>query len=117
MRAAETTVNELKMELLCNQNHKLELEILDKKLQLQKLGQTSPEVIHPIQSIPLKGGLLDVAGNSQVFPPDFPTLDALQVQQNLTRKHPMLPHHFVMSNKGMLEYQSLSISGFICGGV
>ena len=40
MRAAETTVNELKMKLLHNQSHKLELEILDKKLQLQKLGQT-----------------------------------------------------------------------------
>ena len=24
-------------------------------------------------------------------------------------KNPMLPHHFVMSNKGMLEYQSLEM--------
>ena len=27
----------------------------------------------------------------------------------------MLPHHFVISNKGMLEYQPISISEFVCG--
>ena len=54
MRAAETAKNEMEMELLRNQNHKLELEILDKKLQLQNLMQTRPEVVHPIESTPLK---------------------------------------------------------------
>ena len=105
------------MELLRNQNHKLELEILDKKLQLQNLMQTSPEAVHPVESTPLylKGGLLDLADNNQEFPRDFPTLDALRVRRNPTTKHPMLPHHFVMSNKGMLECQSLSISKFVCG--
>ena len=115
MRAAETAKNEMEMELLRNQNHKLELEILDKKLQFQNLMQTSPEAVHPIESTPLKGGLLDLADNNQEFPRDFPTLDALRVRRNPTTKHPMLRHHFVMSNKGMLEYQSLSISEFVCG--
>ena len=77
--------------------------------------QTSPEVIHPIESTPLKGGLLDFADNNQVFPRDFPTLDALHMRQNQTTEYPMLPHHFIMSNKGMLEYHSLSISEFVCG--
>ena len=94
----------MELELLWNQNHKLELEILDKKLQLQNLMQTSPEVVHPIESTPLKGGLLDLADNNQEFPRDFPTLDALRVRRNPATKHPMLPHHFVMSNRGMLEY-------------
>ena len=77
MRAAN---NEMEMELLWNQNHKLELEILDKKLQLQNLMQISPEAVHPIESTPLKGGLLDLADNNQEFPRDFPTLDALRVR-------------------------------------
>ena len=115
VRAAETAKNEMELELLWNQNHKLGLEILDKKLQLQNLMQTSPEVVHPIESTPLKGGLVDLADNNQEFPRDFPTLDALRVRRNPTTKHPMLPHHFVMGNRGMLEYQSLSISEFVCG--
>ena len=115
VRAAEIAKNEMEMELLRNQNHKLELEILDKKLQLQNLMQTSPEAVHPIESTPLKGGLLDLADNNQEFPRDFPTLDALRVRRNPTTKHPMLSHHFVMTNRGMLEYQSLSMSEFVCG--
>ena len=103
------------MELLRNQNYKLELEILEKKLQLQKIMQTSPEVVRPIASTPLQGGFVDVVDNNQEFPQDIPTLDALRMRRNPTTKHPMLPHHFVMSNKGMLEYQSLSISEFVCG--
>ena len=39
VRTAETA--ETEMEMLRNQNHKLELEVLDKKLQLQKPMQTS----------------------------------------------------------------------------
>ena len=105
----------MEMELLRSQNHELELEILDTKLQLRKLMQTSPEVIHSIESTPLKGGLLDFADNSQEFPRDFPTLDALHMRRNPNTEHPMLPHHFVMSNKGMFEYHSLSISEFVCG--
>ena len=77
--------------------------------------QTSPKVVHLIESTPLKGGLLDFADSSQEFPRDFPTLDALRIRQNPTTEHLMLPHHFVMSNKGMLEYHSLSISEFACG--
>ena len=103
------------MELLRNQNYKLKLEILEKKLQLQKLMQTSPEVVRPIASTQLQGGFVDVIDNNQEFPRDIPTLDALRMRRNPTTKHPMLPHHFVMSNKGMLEYQSLSISEFVFG--
>ena len=114
VRTAETAEAE-KMELLWNQNYKLELEILEKKLQLQKLMQTSPEVVRPIASTPLQGGFVDVVDNNQEFSQDIPTLDALRMRRNPTTKHPMLPHHFVMSNKGMLEYQSLSISEFVSG--
>ena len=115
VRTAETAEAEKEMELLRNQNYKLEMEILEKKLQLQKLMQTSPEVVRPIASTPLQGGFVDVVDNNQEFPQDIPTLDALRMRRNPTTKHPMLPHHFVMSNKGMLEYRSLSISEFVCG--
>ena len=81
MRAAETAENEIEIELLQNQNHMLELETLDKKLQLQKLMQTNPEVVDPIESTPLKSGLLDLTDNNQEFPRDFPTLDALRARR------------------------------------
>ena len=115
IETTETTETEMEMELLWNLNHKLELKILDKELQLQKLMQRSPEVVHPVESMQLKAGLLDFADNNQEFPRDFPTLNALRMRRNLITKHPMLPYHFVMSNKGMLEYQTLSISEFVCG--
>ena len=63
-----------------NQNYKLELEILEKKLQLQKLMQTSPEVVRPIASTLLQGGFVNVVHNNQEFPQDIPTLDALRMR-------------------------------------
>ena len=80
VRTAETAEAEKEMELLQNQTYKLELEILDKKLQLQKLMQTSPEVVRPIASTPLQGGFVDIVDNNQEFPQDIPTLDALHMR-------------------------------------
>ena len=91
----------------------MELEILEKKLQLQRMMLRCPEVLRipPVKPTPLHGCFKDHTRNHQ----DFATLETLRTRQNSTAKLPLLPHYLVMTNKGMSEYQPLNISEFVCG--
>ena len=109
----KTAESERELEIVRNEKRTLELEILEKKLQLQRMMLRCPEVLRipPVKPTPLHGCFKDHTRNHQ----DFATLETLRTRQNSTTKLPLLPHYLVMSNKGMSEYQHLNISEFVCG--
>ena len=96
-----------------NGKRTLELEILEKKLQLQRIVHRSPEVLRipPVEPTPVHGCFKDHTENHQ----DFPTLETLRTRQKSTTKLSLLPHYLVLSNKDMSKYQPLNFSEFLCG--
>ena len=98
----KTTESKRELEIARNEKRTLKLEILEKKLQLQRMMLRCPEVLRipPVKPTPLHGRFKDHTRNHQ----DFAMLETLRTRQNSTTKLLLLPHYLVMSNKGMSEY-------------
>ena len=87
--------SERELEIVRNEKRTLELEILEKKLQLQRIMYRSPEVLRipSVEPTPVHGCFKDHTENHQ----DFPMLETLRTRQNLTTKLSLLPHYLVLS--------------------
>ena len=100
----------------------MQLEITKVQLELAKvLGmntapsciqvQNSPECVHASPDLPLTNYLVA----SMPLTPgqgNFPNLKTLRTHQKASST---LPNHYVFSNKGMLEFDQLSMSKFVSG--
>lgn len=109
--SASPLVKQLELEKLKQTNLQLELEISNKKLQLamfqDKISTPEDKIpVHPTDSsVQLQSSNMD-----QLF--QIPTLSDLREKRVQDK---WLPHKYIVSTKGVLEYKDLELSDFVLG--
>lgn len=111
-----TVSSELELERTRQENLKLTLEITKTQLELAKLTATNvaQQQVQPDPASPELPLTNYFAASTPVNSThaSFPTLETLRTRQKASST---LPHQYVFSSKGTLEYDQLSLSEFVSG--